>query len=542
MPGASAATAAPASNVGAGISIDASGGVVSGQVQPGNNAAISNLLTSGMAPAAAPQAVLSSSTPARSATAANVTKLQTVTAPSASNPSATSTGVQDGPNLPPAASSSSTTSTGGLTSDQLSAAGVKDVTGWTQTPGPNGTTLFSPPASSATPGATAGSSGSSSADSDPYSAAVAGITDPGLAAQFKTSLQNIDSEISTAQSNIASVQARSLNDPAVTSIVSSIQAKYQQQIDLMKARNAQVIGQANTSVAAFGGLGTMSGSFLNNEQSQADERIQNLQDEEDSAIAQAQAAYLSQNAKDLNTAMTAYDDANKEKLTELGNLLTASGKQVSATQAQQKIDLQAQKDALASDVTTSTKIAAGVASNIKASGLTDPAQIKDYVAGIAAQYGISNPDILYSQVVSAGQTLDKNALGLTNTQNEIDTRTSNANNSSVRTDIAADKAANPTQSASEKKQSALDNLSTIITTNNGGNPLPNTDGVPVVDKNGFITPEALKAALSSAPSEGLTEADVLTAVQPYLAKNSDGSVMSTYGLNAALTKLVNPSS
>ena len=92
------------------------------------------------------------------------------------------------------------------------------------------------------------------------------------------------------------------------------------------------------------------------------------------------------------------------------------------------------------------------------------------------------------------------------------------------------------------KQSALDNLSNIVTTNNNGKPLPGTNGIPVIDSNGFITPEALQTALAAAPSEGLTEADVINQLTPYIARNDDGTVMNTYKLNAALAKLVNPAS
>lgn len=101
-------------------------------------------------------------------------------------------------------------------------------------------------------------------------------------------------------------------------------------------------------------------------------------------------------------------------------------------------------------------------------------------------------------------------------------------------------AATVTSTVADQKSAALDNLTNIVTTNNNGKPLPGTNGVPVIDSSGFITPQGLAVALSAAPSEGLTEADVINQLKPYLATDKDGTVMSTYKLNAALAKLVNP--
>jgi 2-oxo-4-hydroxy-4-carboxy--5-ureidoimidazoline (OHCU) decarboxylase len=454
------------------------------------------------------QAVLTSSTPARTATASNVTKLQTITAPSNTDTNLYAKPGEDYATYEARVGAYKTANTPTDTK----------TTTTTPTPPVDPANNPTPPTQPATDTST----------KDPYDAAVKGVSDPGLAAQFKTYLQTQDQEISQAQSNIDTIKQRSLNDPAVTGIVNSIKAKYDQQIALMRAKNNQLMGKANTSVAAFGGLGMMGQSFLSDQQSRADDRIQTIQNEEDAAIAKAQAAYLTQNYKDLNEAMTAYDKANADKLKALNDLLTASSKSVEQAQKEQKLELQATKDALAKDVTTSTKIAAGVAANIKAAGLTDPTQIMSYVKGLADQYDISNPDILYSQVVSAQQTAAKTEASLANTQNTIENR-------NVSTAIKVKNSNKPKPAPKPAKKTLADQVdeawSTIDQLAQPG--VKTKEGVPYMVKaangNDYFTAKGFQTLLAAARSSHITR---LQFIQQHADKFQPG-MADNYGLTPA---------
>lgn len=204
------------------------------------------------------------------------------------------------------------------------------------------------PTATTDPAAAQNSTGTSTTGtdaSDPYAAAVSGISDPTVAAQYKSSLQALDQSATTAQANITSLQnATYQNDPATQAMIASITAKYTQQIQLMQAQNAQVIGRANSAVGSFGGLGVMSQTFLSDEQSQATQRVQNLQNEEQNLILQAQTAFQTNNTKALNDAMTQYDTINQQKLAALNDLNTATDNQIAQQQKQQELDETKSKD------------------------------------------------------------------------------------------------------------------------------------------------------------------------------------------------------
>ncbi len=377
------------------------------------------------------QALIVTSNAARNTTANNVTKLNQITAPPPTLNTTTSADMKDTPPVSssPAITINNSPGSTTLAQDQAKAANQ----------GKPGYDVLGNPLPGAGAGTTDATGNPTSTTGDPYDAAVAGITDPGLAAQYKTSLQSLDQQVTAAQQNLASAQALSANDPAATAAIAAIQAKYEQQIQLMQDKNKQLIGRANTSVAAFGGLGTMSQDFLSDQQSRADARISDLQAQEQDAITKARIAYQTQDFKALNAAMTAYDTANKGKLTALNDLLTATNKQVTQQQAQQKIDMAAAKQAVTLDVTRSTNNANAIAKNILDSGMTDPQQISDYIAGLADQYGITNPDILANAVEKARQTLLKSDTSTANTLDTITNRDTgtqikqqNANTSSQR--------------------------------------------------------------------------------------------------------------
>lgn len=346
-------------------------------------------------------ALLVTSNAARNATATNVTKLQQIIAP---NPAAI------------AAAGGSTTS-----------ADLKDspVDSGKQTARIVDTKSNIPQNPDGTPEAGYGPSTDTSQSqpkTDPYDSAVSGITDPGLKAQFKSSLQNLDQQVTEATNNLNTAKALSANDPAATAAIDAIHAKYAIQKQLIGDKNKILLGKASTGQSAFGGLGQMSQDFLDNQQAKADQRIAVLASQEQDAVIKAQIAYQTQDYKMLNDAMSAYDTANKAKLGALNDLLTASNKAVAAAQAQQKIDAAAEKQAVTLDISKSSNLGASIAKNIADSGITDPDQIAKYIAGVAQEYGITNPDILSSAVTKAQQTSDKTDASLANTANTIKNR------------------------------------------------------------------------------------------------------------------------
>ena len=123
--------------------------------------------------------------------------------------------------------------------------------------------------------------------------------------------------------------------------------------------------------------------------------------------------------KALSDATNALEKATTDKINAVSKLLTATNNQVKQQQAQAKIDAAAKKQATSNDIALSKSLGASMASQIKEQGITDPAAIKAYVNDMATKYGITNPDVLNSALVTA-QAADKKAdLSAANTNSEI---------------------------------------------------------------------------------------------------------------------------
>lgn len=246
--------------------------------------------------------------------------------------------------------------------------------------------------------------------------------DPTVIKTFNDSITNLNTGITTAKSALDAATATMANDPAALAAVAAIQAKYDQQIQLMQAKNTQLIGRANSSVGAFGGLGVMSQNFLSDEQDKASQRITDLIAQEQAMILKTQQAYKDGDVKALAAAQKAYDDANKAKLDAVGKLLTATNNQVKQLQAQQKIDAAAEKQTVTTDISKSTNLGGSIAKNLADAGVTDPAEMDKYIQEMAQTYGITNPDILKSAVVKAQQTQSKLDTSAANTESTMQSR------------------------------------------------------------------------------------------------------------------------
>lgn len=203
--------------------------------------------------------------------------------------------------------------------------------------------------------------------------------------------------------------------------------------------------------------------------------------------------------------------------------------------AQQQLDIQNARQALvdkakqdAKDVSTVAVTAAQYLTNFKPTtqypsasvALDAIAHAKDAVtaAQIAAMTGLSKPVDPQTQVVEiAGRKIliDSNT---GKTVKDLGTATTGSG------------AASGTQA--ERAASATSKYSAAFVP---GAKMPS--GVPVLDSDGYLTPEAFKAAIADAPSNGLSREQFLQSFG-YLITTADGKVSAKYGLTPAEVKIV----
>lgn len=318
------------------------------------------------------KALLVTSNSARTATANNVSKMQTATSGLAgSTPADTA----------PGADQTSTSTTGETAGSTAGAAGSTTDAATTKT-----------------------------TKVDANQEAVKGIKDPAVATQYKSALDSLDKQAASATSIVNAAAATLKNDPAAAAAIQQIKDKFAVQIQQMQDKNKLIIGRTNTSIGAFGGLGPMSQNFLSDQQDRATMRISDLVAQEQDLILKANIAYKEQDTKALNDAMNAYDKVNSDKLKAINDLLTETHKQVSEQQAQARLDQATSKAQLATDVSTSTNVASSILQKLNDAGITDQDQIDEYLNSVAEEYGIENPDILRSAVIKARTTKTKDDL------------------------------------------------------------------------------------------------------------------------------------
>lgn len=329
--------------------------------------------------------------------------------------------------------------------------------------------------------------------------ATTGEIDPSLKTAFNDSIAGLDDGITQAKSNLASAAATLQNDPAATAAISSIIAKYDQQIKAMKEKNKILAGGYITNAARSGALqfaNEMTSNFLSDEQGRAEQRVTDLVSLELSATLKAQQAYKDADLKAFSAATKDLQTAQKGKIDAINKLLTATDKAVRTNQAQVKIDAQKIKDKAATDTKTATALANTVAAGIKEHGLTG-ADEKTYISMMAEKSGISNPDLLSAAVIKAKQVQDKADLAKKNTENTIANR-------DARTNIAATKATKAGKAASTTFK-----ISTAIS-----KATPQFEKVKGAD--GYIAPEKWMAARTNWNSLGGTDASFNTTFKKYL--------------------------
>lgn len=377
----------------------------------------------------------------------------------------------------------------------------------------NGSDTTTPPKTTTNPdGSTSNVDGSPTTTSDQTAGNVAdgalkaGI-DPTLVKAFNDNYAALSSQADDANQTLEAAKATAANDPALAAAISQIQSQFGVLIDAMTKKNAQVLGRAGSEVAAFGGLGSMNENFLSDEQSSALNRVADLQSKETSLILKTQMAYQANDVKAVNAASAEYQKTLQDKQKAVIDLQTKINDAVKSAQAQQKIDAANAKQQVTTDISKSTNLGKSLADEIAKSGVTDPAQIEQYIQGMASQYGISNPDILKSAVVKAQQ--DQQKLD-TSTANTADTIANRDANTTYRTNKPYFKPTVPgtgkgsgTDGTYKYQQTDIDTYSSFL--NNGGT-LKDGTKVAARGKDGYVDPTAYVTALNDWTSNGGTPA------------------------------------
>lgn len=248
---------------------------------------------------------------------------------------------------------------------------------------------------------------------------------PAIASGYKATLSQQDVNIQQAQSTLDAARKTLTNDPAAVAAADAISTQYGTLIAAMQAKNNIILGSYKENAARNGSLqygNDMETSFMSNEMNLASTRLSDLVTKEQELTLRSNTAYQNSDVKAFNDAQTALDKATTDKSDTLGKLLTATNAQVKTVQAQQRITDAETKQKLTDDVTASKAAAAGMAQAISQSGITDPAQISSYVQEMATKLGISNPDILSSELATAQQTATKANLSNENVASEITKR------------------------------------------------------------------------------------------------------------------------
>lgn len=241
-----------------------------------------------------------------------------------------------------------------------------------------------------------------------------GTTTPGippeLKKQYDEALTGLDQGIAEAKDTMEQAKRTLNDDPAATNAVNMIMAKYDQQIQIMKDKNAIMLGSANKNAARTGMMqyaNEMSTSFLSQEQDKASGRVAALLMEEAQMVLKTQQAYKEGNVKEFDAASKAYQSAQKDKIAAISKLLDETDKAIKTHQAETKAIASAGKDAISNDIKLATALGKTVADTLVKSGIKDPAKVKQYIEAMAEKSGISNPDILQSSVIKAQQDLAK---------------------------------------------------------------------------------------------------------------------------------------
>lgn len=320
---------------------------------------------------------------------------------------------------------------------------------------------------------------------------------PAVASAFKDILSEQEQNIETAHQTLDSLRSTIGNDPAAVQAANAIEQQYAPLIKAMQDKNQVVLGSYTANAARSGSLqyaNDMETTFMSDEMDNASSRIADLVSKEQELILKSNTAYQAADVKAFDAAQKELDTVTKSKSDTLAKLLTATNNQVKTVQAQQKIDAAAKKQQLTSDVTLSSKTAAGLVQAVQESGITDPAQIDAYIQDMATKNGITNPDILKSAYVTAQQTAQKAALSAENTQSEINKRAT----------TGSGKASTKGSGVDGGYSYSAGDVGTYTSFLNKGGKAPNGTTYAGRGADGYVDPGAYGAALTDWVAQGGT--------------------------------------
>lgn len=229
---------------------------------------------------------------------------------------------------------------------------------------------------------------------------------PALKKQYDEALVGLDEGIAQAKATLEDAKKTLAHDPAATNAIDMIMAKYDQLVESQKEKNAILLGSYAKNGARTGMMqyaNEMYTNFMSEEHDKANQRVADLLLTESQEVLKAQQAYKDGDVKAFSTASKAYQDAQKDKISAINDLLTQTDKIVKEQQADVKAAKTAEKDALTSDIKTSTAIAKTIADTLAAKGIKDSAKVRTYINAMAEEAGIANADILQSAVIKAQQ-------------------------------------------------------------------------------------------------------------------------------------------
>jgi hypothetical protein len=316
------------------------------------------------------------------------------------------------------------------------------------------------------------------------------------------------------QTNLAS------NDAQFAQVMQGIKDSYGQLIDaqtrLNSASNARSAAYGAATGNAVAAPLSFTGAVSDTEQAGID-KITTLDQKRDDAITKAQQAQSSGDAKLLNDSMTEVDKIETDMKS------TASTIQSQVTSRLTMIK-NAQTQAAAQQ-----KVQAGAAA-AQAS-----VQYGDQYAN--APDNATKDSIIKNIVNQSGGLLDYGtvytALEKYNASAQKETAAAAAANTKKITDaidqMRLQNLQNPKPkplTQAEQKTASISDIQSGLTP---GTTIPGSQGIPVLDDSGNITPEAWEYMLKNAPTQGLTRADLVKNFGSYLV-NAGGTVSSKFGL------------
>lgn len=332
--------------------------------------------------------------------------------------------------------------------------------------------------------------------------------------QYDDVITQADATLQQRQDDIDAAKATVANDPAANAALDAIRHQYDVLINSMKEKNKILLGGYQVGQARSGAMqfaNEMSSNFMSEEMDKANGRISDLVTKENDLLLKTTIAYKTGNVKALHDAQTAYDKANSDKLKAIGDLAKATSDHVKDVQAQEKIDAADLK----ADINTKNSQKQDVVNFAQSSGdtatasailqldPTSPTFTQD-LAKLQSQIAIKSKNV-WSEPYSLGTNIVQK----------------NSETGEIRTAVNPPNAPAAPKKTKDEEQSDL--LSSISDTFIPG---ATVNGIPTVDADGAITPEAWKSAINE---KGVNRANFIAKFATDII-GVDGKISAKYGL------------